>query len=163
MARTNMNELNKKLDNILEVLGNMDERVKKLENVKESKKTTASKSSTTKKSSAKTSSRKGTATVEKSTKVAEPKSIKGMKIADFEPRKYDGFYRWGMKSDGFNQKSYMGMRKAYCVYKATNGEHLDPKKAYEAGVRIDYSEGGAYAKAKAEFEKKFKYVKKGDR
>jgi hypothetical protein len=86
-----------------------------------------------------------------------------MKLADFEPKKYDGFYRWGFKTDGFNQKSYLGMRKAYCVYKATNGEYLDSQKAYNDGVRIDYSEGSAYFEAKKEFEKKFKYVKKSDR
>jgi len=119
----------------------------------------------TKSVSKKTSAKKN-APVEakKETKpLKETKSLKDMKLADFEPKKYDGFYRWGMKSDGFNQKSYMGMRKAYCVYKATNGEYLDAQKAYNAGVRIDYSEGSVYFKAKEEFEKKFKYVKKSDR
>ena len=91
------------------------------------------------------------------------KSLKDMKLVDFEPKKYDGFYRWGFKTDGFNQKSYIGMRKAYCVYKATNGQYIDSQKAYNDGVRIDYSEGSAYFKAKEEFEKKFKYVKKSDR
>jgi hypothetical protein len=99
------------------------------------------------------------------TKVATEKSqtVAPKKLADFEPKKYDGFYRWGMKSDGFNQKSYMGMRKAYCVFKATDGQFVDSDKAYKAGIRIDYSENGKYAKAKAEFEKKFKYVKVDER
>ena len=102
---------------------------------------------------------------QKATKKAQKESSKEApkKLADFEPKKYDGFYRWGSKHDGFNQKSYMGLRKAYCVYKATNGQFLDSNKAYEAGIKIDYSEGGAYYKAKAEFEKKFVYVKKSDR
>lgn len=127
---------------------------------------------TSKKSAPKNGTKSATKSVSKKTSAKknapveakkETKSLKDMKLADFEPKKYDGFYRWGMKSDGFNQKSYMGMRKAYCVYKATNGEYLDAQKAYNAGVRIDYSEGSAYFKAKEEFEKKFKYVKKSDR
>ena len=121
--------------------------------------TKTAKSVSKKTSSEKTSTKKSAPVEAKK----ETKSLRDMKLADFEPKKYDGFYRWGMKTDGFNQKSYMGMRKAYCVYKATNGEYLDAQKAYNAGVRIDYSEGSAYFKAKEEFEKKFKYVKKSDR
>lgn len=164
-----------KLDAILGVLEGMDKRVSALESARtESAKTTAAPKKTTakteSKSTAKATSKSAPKSVSKKTSAKKsaptteaPKSTKGMKLADFEPKKYDGFYRWGTKSDGFNQKSYMGMRKAYCVYKATNGEYLDAKKAYDAGIRIDYSENGAYYKAKAEFEKKFKYVKKSDR
>ena len=164
-----------KLNTILVMLEGMDKRVSALESARTEsakteptqakaapKKTSAkSEKTTTKSASTKKTSAKKTAPTTEAPKTE--KSIKGMKLADFEPKKYDGFYRWGMKSDGFNQKSYMGMRKAYCVYKATNGEYLDAKKAYDAGVRIDYSENGAYYKAKAEFEKKFKYVKKSER
>lgn len=120
------------------------------------KKTTATKTGT--KTTAKKSSAKKTATAKTEVEKTVP-----TKLADFEPKKYDGFYRWGMKSDGFNQKSYMGMRKAYCVFKATDGQFLDSDKAYKAGIRIDYSEKGKYAKAKAEFEKKYPYIKKADR
>lgn len=81
----------------------------------------------------------------------------------FEPKKYDGNYRWGTKHDGYNQKSYMGRRKAFCVFMATNGKYWDSDKAYKNGFKIDYSDNGAYYKAKALFEETFKYIKKCDR
>ena len=97
-------------------------------------------------------------------KVDFTKATLNVLLPYFEPKKYDGHYRWGnMKHDGYNQKSYCGRRKAFCVYMATDGKYWDSQKAYDAGIRIDYSEGGTYKKAKAEFEKKFKYVKKEDR
>lgn len=153
------------INGLCNTVNELNDRVTKLE---ETKKTAtksapkARKSSTTK--ATKTAKTTTKTTPKKSAPTTKEEPKKKLTLNDFEPKKYDdGHYRWGIKSDGFNQKSYMGMRKAYCVYKATNGEFMDSDKAYKAGVRIDYSEGGAYAEAKKEFEKKFKYVKKGDR
>ena len=81
----------------------------------------------------------------------------------FEPKKYDGNYRWGCKTDGYNQKSYMGRRKAFCVFMATDGRYWDSNKAYKDGCKIDYAPNGSYYKAKALFEETFKYIKKSDR
>lgn len=160
MKRTTNAQIMEMLVAINDSLEKIDARVTKLEETKKTVTKSAPKATTKATKTAKT-----TTTPKKSaptTTKEEPK--KKLTLKDFEPKKYDdGHYRWGMKSDGFNQKSYMGMRKAYCVYKATNGEFMDSKKAYDAGIRIDYSEGGAYAKAKKEFEKKFKYIKKEDR
>lgn len=151
-TRTTNKEIMETLANISATLEIMNARVCALETP-----SATSKKSTTKKAT-KSEAKKSTAS-----RTTEKATLKNMTLADFEPKKYDGFYRWGNKKDGFNQKSYMGMRKAYCVYKATNGQYLDSQKAYDDGVRIDYSEDSAYFKAKAEFEKKFKYIKKADR
>lgn len=165
MKRTTNAQIMEMLVTINENLEKIDARVTKLEEEPNKQKKSAPKarkSATTK--ATKTAKTTTKTTPKKSAPTTKEESKKKLTLKDFEPKKYDdGHYRWGMKSDGFNQKSYMGMRKAYCVYKATNGEYMDSKKAYEAGIRIDYSEGGAYYKAKDEFEKKFKYVKKEDR
>lgn len=84
----------------------------------------------------------------------------------FEPKKYDGFYRWGnMKHDGYNQKSYVGRRKAFCVYMATDGKYWDKDKAKKNG--FDFSNASdkdsKWQRAKKIFEEKFSYVKKEDR
>lgn len=153
------------INGLCNTVNELNKRVTKLEENKKTatksapkaRKSATNKATKTAKTTTKTTPKKSAPTTKE-----EPK--KKLTLKDFEPKKYDdGHYRWGMKSDGFNQKSYMGMRKAYCVYQSTQGEFMDSKKAYDAGIRIDYSEDGAYAKAKAEFEKKFKYVKKGDR
>lgn len=152
------------INGLCKTVNELNDRVTTLEEAKTTTKSApkARKSATTK--ATKTAKTTTKTTPKKSAPTTKEEPKKKLTLKDFEPKKYDdGHYRWGMKSDGFNQKSYMGMRKAYCVYKATNGEYMDSKKAYAAGIRIDYSEGGAYAKAKAEFEKKFKYVKKEDR
>lgn len=86
-----------------------------------------------------------------------------LNIADYEPKKKDGFYIWGRKTDTMKSGHYMAMRKAYCIAVATNGQFTDSSKAYDAKVKVDYSEGSAYSKAKAEFNAKFPYIKKADR
>lgn len=77
-------------------------------------------------------------------------------IMEYEPKKgADGEYIWA---------SYKAKRGDYCYFVATNGDIKDGKvfgtKWYG---KVDFSENGKYYKAKAEFEKKFKYVKKADR
>lgn len=109
---------------------------------------------------------KGSATPKKN--APAPKKGKGnatatttKTIKDFEPKKVDGYYVWGGTKSTIKSGHYMAMRKAYCVFKATDGKYTDSKVAYANGVSIDYD--GAYAKAKAEFSKKFPYVTKANR
>jgi hypothetical protein len=167
-------EMNKKLDTILEALQSMDTRLTALESAKtkvatsknapKSTKTkaTSTKKSTTKKSSAKKSapksSAKKTAPVTKAqTKVQTKKSAKGVDIADFEPCKFKDSdnYVWG------GSKGYKAMRSAYCYASQTNGKAKDLAGARKLGITIDFDK--AWNKSKAEFEKKYVYVKKEDR
>lgn len=76
-------------------------------------------------------------------------------IKDFEPKKdKDGNYNW---------RSYECARTRYCYYVATNGELEKNPYGTKWQGKVDYSENGAYKKAKAQFEKKFKYVRLSDR
>ena len=85
-------------------------------------------------------------------------SGKKLTIADFEPK--------GSKCDkGYmNWSSYKSQRTKYCYYVATNGEVKDGTvfgtKWYG---KIDFAEGSAFAKAKAQYSKKYHYIKKDDR
>ena len=85
-------------------------------------------------------------------------SAKKLTIADFEPR--------GSKTDeGYmNWASYKAQRTKYCYFVATNGEVTDGKvygtKWYG---KVDFSENGKYYKAKAQYEKKYHYIKVEDR
>ena len=79
-------------------------------------------------------------------------------IADFEPK--------GSKSaKGYmNWSSYKAQRTKYCYYVATNGEVKDGNvfgtKWYG---KVDFSENSKYYKAKAQYEKKYHYIKVEDR
>lgn len=76
-------------------------------------------------------------------------------IKDFEPKKdADGNYNW---------RSYECARTRYCYYVATNGELEKNPYGTKWQGKIDYTENGAYKKAKAQFEKKYKYVRLSDR
>ena len=76
-------------------------------------------------------------------------------IKDFEPKKdADGNYNW---------RSYECTRTRYCYYVATNGELEKNPYGTKWQGKIDYTENGAYKKAKAQFEKKYKYVRLSDR
>ena len=83
---------------------------------------------------------------------------KKLTIADFEPK--------GSKlNDGYtNWRSYKAQRTKYCYFVATNGEVKDGNvfgtKWYG---KVDFSENSKYYKAKAQYEKKFKYIKVADR
>lgn len=83
---------------------------------------------------------------------------KKLTIADFEPK--------GSKSDkGYmNWSSYKSQRTKYCYFVATNGEVKDGNvfgtKWYG---KVDFSENSKYYKAKAQYEKKYHYIKKEDR
>ena len=85
-------------------------------------------------------------------------SAKKLTIADFEPR--------GSKTDeGYmNWSSYKSQRTKYCYFVATNGEVTDGKvygtKWYG---KVDFSENSKYYKAKAQYEKKYHYIKVEDR
>lgn len=83
---------------------------------------------------------------------------KKLTIADFEPK--------GSKSaKGYmNWSSYKSQRTKYCYYVATNGEVTDGKVFGTPWYgNIDFSEKGAFAKAKAEYSKKYHYIKVEDR
>lgn len=86
-----------------------------------------------------------------------------MKLADYEPKKVDGFYIWGKKTDTIKSKHYMAMQKAYCYAVATKGKAITSDECFKMGIEVDYAEGSAYAKAKETFKKKFVYIKKADR
>jgi hypothetical protein len=91
----------------------------------------------------------------KKTKIAKY----SMKIADYEPKKVDGFYKWGKKTDTIKSRNYMAMQKAYCYAVATKGKAISSDECFKLGIEVDYTEGSAYGKAKADFKKKFKYIK----
>ena len=83
---------------------------------------------------------------------------KKLTIADFEPK--------GSKTDkGYtNWSSYKAQRTKYCYFVATNGEVTDGKVFGTPWYgKVDFSENSKYYKAKAQYEKKFKYIKVADR
>ena len=95
-----------------------------------------------------TASAKGNAVA---TKVAKGYSTD---IKDYEPKKSkDGNYNWA---------SYKAKRTDYCYAVATEGKALG---CYEKGVKVvDFKDiESAFNKAKADFTKKYKYVKVADR
>ena len=97
-------------------------------------------------------------------KSATPTATKySTKIADYEPKQKDGNYIWGKKTDTIKSKHYMAMQKAYCYAVATKGQAITSDECFKMGLEVDYSEKGAYGKAKAEFKKKYVYTKKADR
>ena len=113
---------------------------------------------------------KKTKTATKSRKSATPNEPKktenakySTKIADYEPKKVDGFYKWGRKTDTIKSRNYRAMQIAYCYAVATKGQAISSDECFNLGLEIDYSENGAYAKAKAKFHEKFVYIKKADR
>lgn len=85
------------------------------------------------------------------------------KLTDYEPKMKDGNYIWGKKTDTIKSKHYMAMQKAYCYAVATKGQAITSDECYKMGINVDYSEGSAYAKAKAQFKSKYIYTKKADR
>jgi hypothetical protein len=75
-------------------------------------------------------------------------------LKDYEPKKdANGNYIW---------QSYKNNRTKFCYAVATKGNSIssykDGEKVYE-----DFSDNSPYYKAKAQFEKKYKYIKKADR
>ena len=85
-------------------------------------------------------------------------SNKKLTIKDFEPKGSkckEGYMNWN---------SYSSQRTKYCYYVATNGEVKDGKVFGTPWYNnIDFSEKGAFAKAKAEYSKKYHYIKVADR
>lgn len=164
MARRN--EVAQKLDAIIEMMGKMDSRISALESAKTkvatTKKSTAKSAKTTKATSTKKNAPKSEPksvaknTTKSSAKKTAPKS-KGVDIMDFEPCKFKDTnnYVWG------GAKGYKAMRSAYCYAKQTDGKAKNLADARKLGVTIDFDK--AWGKAKAEFEKKFIYVKAEDR
>ena len=86
-----------------------------------------------------------------------------MKLADYEPKMKDNNYIWGKATDTIKSGHYMAMQKAYCYAMATKGQAITSDECYKLGIEVDYSEGGTYGKAKAQFKKKYVYIKKADR
>jgi hypothetical protein len=85
------------------------------------------------------------------------------KLTDYEPKKVDNNYIWGKKTDTIKSKHYMAMQKAYCYAVATKGQAITSDECYKMGIEVDFTEGGAYSKAKEQFKKKYVYIKKADR
>lgn len=83
---------------------------------------------------------------------------KKLTIKDFEPKGSkckEGYMNWS---------SYKSQRTKYCYYVATNGEVKDGKVFGTPWYnKVDFAEGSAFAKAKAQFNKKYHYIKKEDR
>ena len=81
---------------------------------------------------------------------------KKLTIKDFEPKAQGSNYNW---------KSYCSNRTKYCYFVATKGGVTDGKIFGTKFYQKEWSEefASAYAKAKADFEKKFHYVKLEDR
>jgi len=165
MRKNNVNaEVATKLEAIMGMLEKMDARIDALENAStpapkkksttKSAKTTATKSVSTKKTTTKSPTK---TSAKKTAPKSEPKTKATMSIADFEPCKYkdSGNYVWN------GVRGYKAMRSAYCYAKQTNGEAKNLAEARALGVTIDFDK--AWNKAKAEFEKKYKYVKAEDR
>lgn len=170
LKRVNNAQINEKLDAIINTLTSMDARVSALESAKtEAPKKTTKKSATkkttkapaktksTKKTSAKTSAKKSTTTKSSAKKTATKKSTTELMLEDFEPCKFKGTdnYVWN------GVRGYKAMRSAYCYASQTNGKAKDLAGARKLGVTIDFDK--AWNKAKAEFEKKYTYVKAADR
>ena len=85
------------------------------------------------------------------------------KLADYEPKMKDNNYIWGKASDTIKSGHYMAMQKSYCYAVATKGKAISSDECFKMGIEVDYAEGSAYAKAKAQFKNKYKYTKKADR
>ena len=85
------------------------------------------------------------------------------KLTDYAPKKVDGFYKWGKKTDTIKSQNYRAMQIAYCYAVATKGKAISSDECYKMGIQVDYAEGSAYAKAKESFKKKYVYIKKADR
>jgi hypothetical protein len=92
-----------------------------------------------------------------------PKTKYSTKLTDYEPKKIDGFYKWGKKTDTIKSRNYLAMQKAYCYAVVTKGQAVTSDECYKLGIEVDYSENGAYGKAKAKFRAKYIYIKNADR
>lgn len=81
---------------------------------------------------------------------------KKLTIKDFEPKAQGTNYNW---------KSYCSNRTKYCYFVATKGGVTDGKIFGTKFYQKEWSEefASAYAKAKADFEKKYHYIKLEDR
>lgn len=96
-------------------------------------------------------------------KVNLKQTLYSTNIKDYEPKKVDGFYKWGKKGDTVKSRNYRAMMTAYCYAVATKGKALS---CYDSkGNKIcDFDEiKGAYEKAKTAFQKAYPYVKTADR
>lgn len=106
---------------------------------------------------------RASATANEGKKTEAPKTKYSTKITDYEPKKVDGFYKWGKKTDTLKSRNYRAMQIAYCYAVATKGQAISSDECLDLGIEVDYADNGAYKKAKAQFTKKFVYTKKADR
>lgn len=95
--------------------------------------------------------------MQKKTSTKKTESSK-LTIKDFEPRGSkckEGYMNWN---------SYNSQRTKYCYFVATNGEVKDGKVFGTPWYgKVDFSENSKYYKAKAQYEKKYHYIKVEDR
>ncbi len=106
---------------------------------------------------------RASATANEGKKPQTPTTKYSTKLADYEPKKVDGFYKWGKKTDTIKSRNYRAMQIAYCYAVATKGQAISSDECLNLGIEVDYAENGAYKKAKAQFTKKYIYTKKADR
>lgn len=82
---------------------------------------------------------------------------KKLTINDFEPKgskTAKGYENWA---------SYKAQRLKYCYYVATDGKATSSNECYKLGIEVDFSEKSKFYKAKAQYTKKYHYIKKEDR
>jgi hypothetical protein len=104
------------------------------------------------------SANEGTSSASQKKTSTKKSTTSKLTIADFEPK--------GSKSkEGYmNWSSYKAQRTKYCYFVATNGEVVDGKVFGTPWYgKVDFSENSKYYKAKAQYEKKYKYIKVEDR
>ena len=104
------------------------------------------------------SANEGTSSATQKKGTTKKSTTSKLTIADFEPNgsKLNGGYT--------NWSSYKAQRTKYCYFVATNGEVVDGKVFGTPWYgKVDFSENSKYYKAKAQYEKKFHYIKKEDR
>ena len=144
---------------IMEAINGLSAEVASIRTDVDALKGKSTKAVSTKKSTAKTAKTAKTTSAKKSTasKTAKVEKSVTTKITDFEPCTFKDSdnYVWG------GVRGYKAMRSAYCYAKQTDGKARNLEEAHKLGIEIDFDK--AWKKAKAEFEKKYVYVKASER
>jgi hypothetical protein len=83
-------------------------------------------------------------------------------IKDYEPKKVNGFYKWGKKTDTVKSRNYRAMMVAYCYAVSTKGKALS---CYEGKTKLFEFDNikEDYYKAQEKFKATYKYIKTSDR
>lgn len=102
------------------------------------------------------SANEGTSSATQKKSTTKKSKTSKLTIKDFEPK---------AQGDNYNWKSYCTNRTKYCYFVATKGGVTDGKIFGTKFYQKDWSEefASAFAKAKEEYTKKYKYIKLEDR